>query len=241
MKNFKLISKTTYEDAIKLVSDRGWKFDYELDELIVPKKKSDFQKFYEEYHINRSLLVSANKLPKSPFAISQHIIQKEGELLEIYPETAPYIDSLTGRVKPNAVFHVSKAINEILVRGIGLFFAYLNPVCLASLYYAWLAYSFSDFVNKLCECYIEIKNPDHQIVFEAVFKLQNQLCIINYDALQKRDFDKAYGKISPSTQEIVEAISGHLPTERINDILYDLNSREILNEKNGRWAIDFSL
>lgn len=94
-------------------------------------------------------------------------------------------------------------------------------------------------VKALYSGFEQLKDPAERSVFEAIFNSHGKLATVNYDALRQLDFDRADGHVSPSIDELVEALSSKLSKEEVRKALNSLDGRKIIGERNSRWHVRF--
>lgn len=143
------------------------------------------------------------------------------------------------RVKANTVFHLGKALRTALVESLGLLVAYVGASTLHELLLVWIGVKLADLSGRLMSCYEELHGSKEKSVFEAVYKLQNQYSVKNYDQLKRGNLDGAFGKISPTIESIHDELFGKVDRKEIEDILRELRRRNVLRERNGSWSVAF--
>lgn len=165
------------------------------------------------------------------------------ERCEVY-EVAPGIGSgrpapFELRVKRNAVFHLGKTLRTAAVDGLGLFLACLTPASLPALFAAWGLGSLGHLIHTLVDCYEKIEEPQEQAVFEAVYRLQNQLAVTDYQALAGQDYERAYVRVSPTRAEVAREVAGQVEEGHLDMVLHGMKRRGVLGERRGRWFVPF--
>jgi hypothetical protein len=143
------------------------------------------------------------------------------------------------RVRPKTVFHLGKALRTLLIGGLGLFLAWGTSASLSTLFALWFGLSLVEVAHMFIACYERIEEPKEQLVFETVWKLQNQYCIVNYSALEVGDFDRGYGHFTPTTETLCHELANRIDSKQIETVLYSLKRRDILDERQGRWSVRF--
>lgn len=90
---------------------------------------------------------------------------------------------------------------------------------------------------RLLTVYVQLDGDD-ALVFEAIHDLGTRAVILNYDALEARDFENAYGTDAPTLGEIQEQVD-RLSAEEVGAIALNLLSRGILRTDGERFWIAF--
>lgn len=101
-----------------------------------------------------------------------------------------------------------------------------------------------------------LEDPKELLVFEVVTLLQARKSrLVNHSALAAGDYDAAYGRLAPTTDDIADEIA-HYPLPQpvpeewrqhppaiwrddLQTTLDNLKAREILHQRNGRWSVVF--
>lgn len=143
------------------------------------------------------------------------------------------------RIGKGAVYKILPTLREALADFLGLLFAGLTSTKLFTLFAAWAAVSTWKIVKTLIGGFERLSDPVEYAVFEAVFRLQGEISVRDYDALKDNDFDTAYGTIAPITEAVVAKVAGDHPSDEVEAALNALKTREILCERDGRWSIKF--
>lgn len=143
------------------------------------------------------------------------------------------------RVGRNAVFHLGRTLRTVTIDGLALFFAYAAPVSFPALYVLWAGASLADLARTFVQCYVKIEEPKEQLVFETVYRLQNQLAVTDFQALAGQDYERAYGQVCPTRDEVGRELAGQVEEAQLDTVLYALKGRGILGERNGRWFVPF--
>ena len=113
-------------------------------------------------------------------------------------------------VKPHAVYRVIPTVRSVIgnilviIRMIGM------TTVTFSIEAAIVGQQVSEVIKKIIDGYVSIDDENDRKVFEAILKLRAELVVINYDALHDKDYEKAYGKIDPSEDRIIEYVKDSL-------------------------------
>jgi len=113
--------------------------------------------------------------------------------------------------------------------------------------------SIHQFIKDLLACYERLEDPKELAVFEVLAHTQAQLSLVDYDAHDSGDYDRAYAAIAPGVEDIAEAITifpdrdlipsdwhASPPEEWIDDlrsVLTELVSRKTLRKKGDLYSI----
>ncbi|MEB2526672.1 hypothetical protein [Kocuria rosea] len=100
-----------------------------------------------------------------------------------------------------------------------------------------LLYWDRDWRPHLLTLYARLKGNE-AIVFEAVHDISTRAVIVNYDALEARDFENAYGTEAPTISEIEAKVAG-ITSSDLPKVLLKLHSRGILKSDGTRYWIAF--
>lgn len=148
------------------------------------------------------------------------------------------------RIKANTVYRLGRALGSSSVQSLGVLSVLLGMQLLGftSISALNLAVALAPVVVMLNSHYITLKDPDEKLVFEAVAALMNDAKVVDFDALQKKDYDKAYRTPGPASKEIREYIRKFSPDEAISDreigkTLVRLEEKGILKENKRHWRI----
>jgi len=143
------------------------------------------------------------------------------------------------RVKPGVVFKVKSAVLDLGINGLALILAIFSTTTWPLYFPVWLGLSLTVLIRTLYKNLESIRDPDEKVVFEAIFRCQGRFCIVNYLALQNKEYDEAYGFVSPTVDDISAEIKGQLSHREITKALASLELRGIVKDRNGRWSISF--
>jgi hypothetical protein len=142
------------------------------------------------------------------------------------------------RVGPGRVVHVQEAVS-VAIKVLGVFLAYAGQTPLLLLLLVWSGLSVVDIAKNFQKLYEQLEDPHERLVFETVYRLQNQLSVVNYQALQSRNYSTAFGKIAPTTEDICLALKRKISSDNVRAILRHLETRGILTKRLHRWSIRF--
>jgi len=154
-----------------------------------------------------------------------------------YEVLASNENGLDLRIGSGRVFHLGKAIKTLLINCLGLFFVYSAEPGLAAIYRIYLGANIVDVAQKFLSCYEKLEKKNEVLVFELIYRLQNELCITNYDKYTKDDFNNAIGYASPTFEAIYERLNGELTEDDLTKVLEELEQRKVLARKNKKWNI----
>lgn len=150
------------------------------------------------------------------------------------PSSAVYV-----RIYPNAVLHLGKGVRTAVLEALELLLAYMGAPALPHLFFMWFSFRLYELGKKLVACYERLEDEDEKAVFETIYRLQNQQCVADYDALRSRKFDDAYASMSPRIEDIVSEVAPKRSKKHIADVLTRLAKRGILEVRDGRWSVKF--
>lgn len=237
MKRQSLIpSIITEEEAIKLCSGGEWITDLKIKDMVADKAK-ELQQQFQEW-----------KQPDMPGPNISHIVNAFDSVNSVLDELFEHkVIAFTGllspfaelRVRANAVYKVIPTLMNTAVHGISLVIAVLAVTTFSNLFLIWAGVGVNvvTIVYKLYKGWEILSDPDERLVFEEIFKLQGKLVTVNYDAVKNKDFDAAYGTVSPPTDDIAAAIGNRLSRRELEKTLAALKNRDVVHQRRGRWSI----
>jgi hypothetical protein len=140
------------------------------------------------------------------------------------------------RIGNGRVLHIRKAARTVLVDGLGIVFAF-GASTSSELYEGWLGIRVIDILNKLLSSYQKISEENERMVFEEIYRLHQEFAVVNYEALRNLDFSQAYGRLNPTTSDLVASLGDAMDEDLVKQALESLQQRDILEARNGHWAI----
>jgi hypothetical protein len=172
--------------------------------------------------------------------VTLSFLEPETEVFEVtYPARAVLSDMGDClRIGPGKVIRVGKAVS-VAVQILGVFLAYAGRTPLFTLLGVWSGLTVVDLARNFRKIYEELSDDDERLVFETVFRLQNELSVVNYAALQSRNFQAAFAKIAPTTERVCAELQRKLLAPEVKRVLHHLESRGILTHRSGKWSISF--
>lgn len=237
-KSFRNIQTLISEDrATKLCLTGEWISDNDILDRIHEKSKQIQGEFSE--------WPTSPVQPDDKVKVLKEFFQNATKLLEQSVETQIVHQQIDIgapaeiRVKPGAVFKVKSSALAVGVNALALILAIFSTTAWPLLFSVWVGLSVINLVKILFNGYESLSDPDEKLVFEAIFRCQGRLCVINFEALRKKSYDEAFGTVNPSVAEIEKEIGGALTNRQIVKTLASLKSRGVLAERNGVWAIVF--
>lgn len=143
------------------------------------------------------------------------------------------------RVTSNVVYKIKPTVLNATIHFLSLMLALSTVSPFPLLFTAWFALSSIQLAQTIWKGWESIGDPEEKLVFETVYKLQNRLCVTNYDALDQKDFASAFDCVSPSFQELALDLIPKLKENEIESALASLEKRNIIVCKNSRYSISF--
>ena len=143
------------------------------------------------------------------------------------------------RVKAGVVFKLKSAALDLGINGLGLILAIFSTTTWPLYFPVWLGLSLTVLIRTLYKNLESIRDPDEKLAFEAIFRCQGRYCVVNYLALQHKEYDEAYGFVSPTVSDLSAEIKGQISDREIIKALASLESCGIVKQRNGRWSISF--
>lgn len=142
------------------------------------------------------------------------------------------------RVGATAVYRVQATAVAASLKGIDIVCGVLGSLAVPAL---WVRTGkrFVELIRIFSEGYRKAEGPAEEKVFIAVVDLLEQHAIVDYDALARRDFQQAYGSISPTTDQVVDTLRAEMSEADIKLALQSMEARGVLRKRSGRWSIPF--
>jgi len=219
------------DDADRLLASGDWLAESEYLDRISRISVADRNRFADgrvEPSVD-DIIRSRNELIEGLRASFEHCV--------IANDSEADSQGLELRIGKGAVYKILPTLRESLADFLGLLFAGLTSTKLFTLFVVWAGVSAWKIVRTLIRGFERMTDPVEYAVFEAVFALQGEVSVRDYDALKERDFDAAYGTIAPTTEEVAGKLAPEHSRDSVQGALDALKQREILREREGRWSI----
>lgn len=157
-----------------------------------------------------------------------------GEVADYHPVSGPEVGpASTARIVEGRVFKVAPAARAAVLAGCSVVAALLSAPIGSLLFAASLAPAL-DAARQFVRAYERLEGTERDVV-EAVADLARRLSIVNHDALRGKDYGAAFGMVNPTAADVAELVG--LPEVEVRQTLRELERREIVSERNGRWGI----
>jgi hypothetical protein len=152
------------------------------------------------------------------------------------PPPVEYTPAL--RIWEHAVYKVQPTAQNAIRDGLRFVMA-ISATPYSLLMLGWVGVEAANLAKIFWDGFERIEDPDEQQVLEAVHRLSAKATVVNYDAVEKADFDRAYGFVAPDVKQLVSELNGKLDEPDIVKALAAMKGRNILQERHGRWMIAF--
>ena len=209
------------EEAARLYATGNWISDIQVIDRIHQQSKNvvDARALQEFFHASREIL---------PEIVESKYIKQTFDSCQVEL-----------RIKAGIIFKVKSTALDLGINGLGLILAIFSTTTWPFFFPVWLGLSVIVLVKSLYKGWESIRDPDERLIFEAIFRYQGRACVVNYDALENKNYNEAYGFVSPTVQNILLEIGHELTERETNKALASLGSRGIVEKRDGRWAISF--
>jgi|GEM_PF-5240960 len=228
----------TEEEALSLCKTGEWLTDLTLTDKI-SHRASAFGRTFGDW-TKVGILLRDSQTITDTYSAFVRVLRERLEFKYIKPPPFSLFSVFSElRIRPNVVYKIGPTACKSVKNILGLILAIAASSPFPTLLLVWAGLEMDPIIRTILNGYEKLTDPLEKIAFEAVYKLHGKLSVVNYDALQNKDYSSAFGYIAPSISDIEAEVESRFTKEELGRALASMKSREVLGENAGRWYIRF--
>lgn len=231
------------EEAARLVQSGEWVSDLTLRDEIWSGSRAIQESWGDWGEQGGKIMVRAMRNGVDPakiFGATRELVDDAyaKKFERKFLEPPPVDNTLAVRIWEHAVYKVQPTAQNAIRDGLRFVMA-ISATPYSLLMLSWVGVEAANLAKIMWDGFERIEDPNERQVLEAIHRLSAKATVVNYDAVENADFNRAYGFIAPDVKQLVAELEGKLEEPTIVKALEAMKQRAILQERQGRWMIAF--